>query len=419
MTRTTTSMLAAALLPVLSAAPARAADNPMARAFRAAAAAGWPQEAGAQSADELYREARELVDEGRYDRAVERFTRLASEAPARADAALYWKAYSLAKLGERADALTTLSDLYKRFGESRWLKDGKALEVEIRQASGQAVSPESQSDQELKLLALRGIMQSDPDRGLPLIEQMLSGSDTPVKVKEQALFVLSQSESPKAREAITMIAKGGANPDLQIRAIRYLGVMGGGQNRQVLADVYSSSSDARVKRAIMQSFMIAGDRARLLALSRTEKDPELRGDAVQQLGVMGAHAELSDLYQSESSVEVKKKILQAMFVGGDAARLIELARAEHDPGLRRTAVRDLGLMGADRTGEALQNIYASDPSPDIRRAALQGLFVQNNAHALVALARAEKNPEMKKAIVSTLSLMHSKEATDYLLELLK
>jgi hypothetical protein len=37
----------------------------------------------------------------------------------------------------------------------------------------------------------------------------------------------------------------------------------------------------------------------------------------------------------------------------------------------------------------------------------------------VKLARAEKNVEMKKEIVQKLSLMKSKEALDYLAELLK
>jgi hypothetical protein len=37
----------------------------------------------------------------------------------------------------------------------------------------------------------------------------------------------------------------------------------------------------------------------------------------------------------------------------------------------------------------------------------------------VTLARAEKSPEVKKEIVSKLSLMKSKEAMDYLMELLK
>jgi hypothetical protein len=423
MTRTLIPAVLAAVS--MAAAPAGAASDPMAHAAHmaamAAAAGAWPgapEGEDGQSTDDLYREAREMVDEGHYDRAVDRFTRLAEQAPGRADAALYWKAYSLAKLGERAEALTTLADLYKRFAASRWLKDAKALDVEIRQASGQPVSPDAQSDQELKLLALRGIMQSDPDRGLPLVQQMLEGG-APVKLKEQALFVLSQSDSPKAREAITAIAKGAGNPDLQMRAIRYLGVMGGEQNRQVLAEVYNSSSDAGVKRAILRSFMVSGDRARLLALAKGEKDAELRGDAVRQLGVMGAHSELAELYHSETSADVKKRILQAMFVGGDAEKLIELAKTEKDPELRKMAVRNLGLMPASRTGDALQAIYTSDASAEIRSAAVQGLFIQNNAHALVALARAERNPDRKKDLVQKLSLMHSKEATDYLLELLK
>ena len=49
---------------------------------------------------------------------------------------------------------------------------------------------------------------------------------------------------------------------------------------------------------------------------------------------------------------------------------------------------------------------------------LNGLFVQGNAGGLVALARKEKDLQMKKLIVSKLSVINKKEATDYLLEIL-
>jgi HEAT repeat protein len=370
-------------------------------------------------ADELYDEGREAIEEGRYDRAVDRFNRLIGlRGATRIDAALYWKAYSLGKLGQRAEALTTLGDLQKRFADSRWIRDARALEVELRQASGQPVTPESQNDEELKLLALRGLMQSDPDQALPVIEKMLAAANSP-KVKDRALFVLSQSRSARAREIIAGVARGNANPDLQLKAIRYLGIMGGSENRQLLADVYRTSTDAAVKRSILRSFMTANDRERLLGLARGESDLSLRAEAVRQLGVMHASAELAQLYQSESSVDVKKSILQAMFVGGDADKLIELAKSERDPELRKTAIRNLGLMKRPATADALNSIYASDSSPDVRKAVVNALFVQNNATALVALARAERNPEMKKEIVSKLSVMKSKEATDYLMELLK
>ncbi|HEV8346135.1 MAG TPA: HEAT repeat domain-containing protein [Vicinamibacterales bacterium] len=371
-------------------------------------------------ADDLYDEGREAIEEGKYDRALDRFNRLIEMKTTRTDAALYWKAYSLAKLGRRADALDTLASLQQQFKDSRWIKDAKALEVELRQASGQTIAPESQNDEELKLMALRGLMNSDPDRALPIIEQMLtSGSNSP-KVKDRALFVLSQSGSSRARDIMGNIAKGASNPDLQLRAIHYLGIMGGSDNRQILADVYRTSSDLNVKKRIINSFMVSGDRTRLLGLAKGETNPDLRGAAVQQLGVMGAHAELADLYSTETSVDIKKRIIQAMFVGGSADKLIELAKTEKDPQLRRTAVRNLGLMGGSRTGDAIKSIYQSDTSPEIRKEAINALFLQSNGKVLVELARAEKDPQMKQEMVRKMSMMgKSKEVTDYLLELLK
>jgi HEAT repeat protein len=116
---------------------------------------------------------------------------------------------------------------------------------------------------------------------------------------------------------------------------------------------------------------------------------------------------------------VKKRILQAMFIGGQSDKLIELAKSEKDPDLRKSAIHNLGLMNNAGTSAALTAIYASDASSDVRKAVVSALFIQNNAKALVDLARAEKNLEMKKEIVSKLSLMKSKDATDYMLELLK
>jgi HEAT repeat protein len=135
--------------------------------------------------------------------------------------------------------------------------------------------------------------------------------------------------------------------------------------------------------------------------------------------VMGAHDELWTLYQKETSLDVKKQILQAMFVGGNAAKLIDLAKTEQNPELRRVAVRNLGLIGSKRTGEALVEIYGTDKDPEIKKAVINALFIQSNPEALVAIARKEQDVTMKKEIVQKLSLMgSSKVARDYLLEIL-
>ena len=251
-----------------------------------------------------------------------------------------------------------------------------------------------------------------------MLQKLLQGPQSP-RLKERALFVLAQSSSPEARKVMTEIARGtGSNPDLQRKAIQYLGVAGNTENRQILADIYQSSTDVDVKRQILRAYMISGDRTRVLAAATGEKAPELRQEAVRQLGVMGAREELWQLYRKETDASVKRQVLQALFVSGDATRLIELANTETDPELRRTAIQHLGTMGGSRTGEALTGLYQKEKDAANKRTIIQALFVQGNAEALVAMARKETDVEAKKAIVKQLSLMNSKVATDYLMEIL-
>lgn len=366
--------------------------------------------------DELYDEGTDAIDESKWQQAVERFDRLAQMHGKRADAALYWKAWALNKLGRRPDALAALAELQRTAPQSRWANDGKALEIEIRQSSQQPVSPELQGDCELKLLAINGLQQMDPERAVPMLEKMLHGRDCP-KLRTQALFVLAQSNAGPARDVIARTARDDSDPELQRKAIQDLGLFSGDWGRETLGQIYSTTKSTEVKKRILGAFMVSGDRARLLAAAKDEKDPELRGEAIKQLGVMGAREEIWQMYQKETSVEVKKKILQSMFISGDLERLTQLATREQDHALRIAAIRDLGLMG-DKSGDTLVSLYSADKDPEVRHAVVQSLFISNNAKALVALARKEADPEMKRAIVRQLSLMQSKEASDYLMEIL-
>jgi len=69
--------------------------------------------------------------------------------------------------------------LKRRFPQSRWQKDAGALEIEVKQTTGQSVKPADQSDEELKMLAIQGLMNSDSERAMPLLEKVLNGSAAP------------------------------------------------------------------------------------------------------------------------------------------------------------------------------------------------------------------------------------------------
>ena len=367
---------------------------------------------------ELYDDGREDLDEDRYDRAAAKFQQLAEMNGPQTDAALYWKAYADNRLGKRDAALTTIADLKRRFPQSRWKKDADALEIEVRQTTGNPAHPENQSDEELKMLALQGIMNGDPQKGISILENILNGSGTP-KLKSRALFMAAQSGQPEAREVLAKIARGQSNPELQRKAVEYLGLFGGAEARKTLADVYASSSDASVKHAILRSYMIGGDHERLFAAAKSEKDESLRREAIRQLGLVHGISELQQLYQAESSTDLRREILQAFFLAGDSGKLVQAAQGEKDPNLRRAAIRNLGLIHSDDSGKALQDIYAKETDHSLKSEVLNAYFLQGNARALVAIARSEKDPELKKTAVSKLTLMHSKEGTEYLMELLQ
>jgi HEAT repeat protein len=125
------------------------------------------------------------------------------------------------------------------------------------------------------------------------------------------------------------------------------------------------------------------------------------------------------MYQKESNADVKRQIINSMAIGGNATRMIELARTEKDPELRRTIIRNLGIMNSKAVGDALVELYAAEKDAAIRRQIINSLFTQNNATALVALARKEPDITMKKEIVQKLSMMDNTVARNYMVELLK
>jgi hypothetical protein len=49
---------------------------------------------------------------------------------------------------------------------------------------------------------------------------------------------------------------------------------------------------------------------------------------------------------------------------------------------------------------------------------VEALFIQDAARELVQLARKETDPQMRRELVQKLSLMDSKEAQDYMMEIL-
>jgi len=368
--------------------------------------------------EELYSDGTDSLDEGKWDSASDKFSQVIQLHGKKADAALYWKAYALQKLGRRDEALASVAELKKQFPRSPWLKDAGALELEVRQAQGKPVDPHHQDDDELKILALNSLMDRDPKSALPQIEKVLSSPRNSPKVKAHALFVLAQSDSPEAQRVLVSVARGQDHPDLQRKAIEYLGTNDSPQHISALSEVYRGSNDRDVRRAVLNAYVVCGCTKELLAAVQQEKDTDLRRSAIQSLAASGGRDELRQLFKSSSSPEDKEAVIQGFIVDADLQGLTEALRSAADPKVKEAGIHALGAIGGEQSKSTLLQMYATEKDPQTKRAIIQGLFIQDAAHELIELDRKETNPEMHRHLVQQLSVMDDKEAKDYMLEIL-
>jgi HEAT repeat protein len=216
------------------------------------------------------------------------------------------------------------------------------------------------------------------------------------------------------------VASGARNPALQLTAIEMMAVSRGKQAADTLANLYLQSTNEEVKNAILHTYLVIGTPDALVEAARHESDPRLVRTAVHTLGAMGATSQLLTLYHDTSNSEVKAEVIQGLIPAGPkgAEALGSIAASEQDPELRRKAIRNLGIAGGMSAAPALVATYKKNADPETKKAVAQALFLAGDSHDLVELARVEKDPAVKQSLVQQLSLMHNKEATDYMLEIL-
>lgn len=265
--------------------------------------------------DTAYTTGTRAMNEHRWADAVTSFDRVVETHSRRADAALYWKAYSLNKLGDNGLAVATCNQLRSRYSASQWNQDCGALAINVHtnvSAPMPPVPPGSRiapvppvgpfgpyrfdfdnsdlgprgSDADLKILALNSLLNRDPEKAIPALRGILTG-DNNSGVKKHAIFVLAQSKTPEAQAILRDVVLGKlGGPDLQRQAIQMSGVFQGKAANPSLLEVYRTTSDPEIKRSVISAFFITQDAPRMVDLARAEKDLEIKRRIVSQLALM-------------------------------------------------------------------------------------------------------------------------------------
>jgi len=402
MTRTTATVLAAALMLALGTHRAYAAsEGDMAPADKAS--------------NQLYWDGQASLKKGDWATALKHFQDLEkllrAKEPQSADAALYWEAYTLQQAKRTAEAKAQVDKLRREFPNSRWLKDADSLVREAKPASTTTVNPGSSSadDEELADIAVEGLMSAPPERALPLLKKVLQGNHS-TKVKKRALFVLSQLGTDPALDVVIDAAKASPDPELRAEAIRMLGVSGENRAIERLREIYAQSKDPHEKRLIIEAWLVADRKDLVLASARNETDPSVRAKAIETLGALDASAELKQLFDVTPDDDNRRAIIQALGVAGNSDALAQIAGdAKLPEATRREALQGLGVAGAD---DKLVQLYKQATTPALREATLQGLIVAGDSDGVLDLYRSAKTIDEKKALLRTLTVMGDDSAIE-------
>ena len=254
-------------------------------------------------------------------------------------------------------------------------------------------------DEELALAALEGLMAQPGDRALPILKKVLAGQQSKL-IKQRALFVLSQIDSPEAQQILVQNARS-TDPGMRGEAIRAIGIGGNPTALAALSDIYAAGGDD-VKEDVLQAWLIADRKESVYQAVLDAKSEEDANRAIRILGAMGATEELRKLGDRPNATG---GLVEAYAISGDLASLVKIANGNGDRAIRLDAIRKIGIVNGAAANAALREIYGRNTDADMREAALQGMLISGDDDGVLTLYRAAKSTDEKRTLMRYLSMM--------------
>jgi len=432
-TRLPAAVLAAALATVLLvgalAAPAVAQDDPQEQMMRGQLA----------------------LDRDEYRKAASAFNRAAaqSKATAREAEALYWYAFALHRAGAKndlrkaAEALVELQDLEMNsalYAEALDLavrvKSDLARQGDAKAAQELAEMVAKQEDLKLKLTALRGMVNVNPEKAYVALERIVRDREPgSAELRSQAVYLLAQLHVEGTEDLLVDLARNDPDPEVRHQAVVALSQIGSAKSIDVLIQLVNDAEDLEVKtRAVFALSHQGGDRA-AQALRNVAADPkqshENRAVAIYWLGQEGGRengdehlAYLRGLYEQLDDPELKQQLLLGVARSETPATgewLAEIALdSQEDLEARTMALHWAGQQGHLPVAK-LRELYRGVPEQEMREQVIYVLAHDGSDEAvqeLITIAREEQDLELRQMAVFWIGEIGGDEAEQFLLEIL-
>jgi HEAT repeat protein len=368
----------------------------------------------------VFRSARDLITDGEWARAQEKFNEYVTSYPneKNVDAALYWLAYTQNKLAKYDQCRSTIDRLLEKYPASSWREDARVLLAQV--PGGYVVTYQ---DDAAPVTVVRGAVAPAPAIDGAIV--YAPGQITPVAIAPGAattVWALEDSDNSADDndpcEFKIVVLQALFQTDLQ------RGIM-------VATDWLNpgSTQTVRCKSAALTLLGRNGGKAVtpvILGVARSEPDLKLRARAISALAATNDDAVLDALREfalnSKDNEIVEASVYALSRHTGERAInfLSDVAASSKSPAQRKFAIASIASRPGEPAVDALFRIYDADQSLEIRKAVIYGFANRKSERAgnkLFEIARSSDNIELRKAAISGISRRGGDKAIEFLLSL--
>ncbi len=248
---------------------------------------------------------------------------------------------------------------------------------------GQAAGSALDEKDEIKAIALQSLMQSNPERALPYVTEILKNDSKASKgLKEVAVRLLGQYRGPNATSLLLDLARNQTDSKLRRSAIYSLSNVEDDRVFDLLLNLATTSDDPEVAKTALRALanhrnQKAKDSIGSLALSA--KSPLIRRDAIYFLGERKDDTSIEKLisiYDSDPDPEIKKHAIYALSRSAHPKarqKVFEVARSSSNEEARVQAIQWLDDRADDGFIDELVKMFQTDKSAKVRRQIVSSL----------------------------------------------
>lgn len=414
---------------------------------RASSNALTAQSSSNASAATVYNAARDLITDGNWAKAQEKFREYVSSYPneKNLDAALYWMAYAQYKLTNYNQCRETLANLLERYSDSTWRDDARML---LAQVPGALVTA-AQVDQAMAVERLAaGVAATSPVAIARAQDGIVTYTPAPsmngiATTGVATTGVATTAMSPLPAQSIIggpgvyvldeLDRAGNSDDPCEFKIVVLQALFQTDLQRGIMAATDwvkpGSTQTVRCKSAALTLLSRNGGKAVtpvILGIAKNETDMRLRARAISTLGISNDDSvidPLRDFALNSTQPEISEAALYALSRhSSDRATVVlsDIALSGKSPSQRKAAIASISTRAGDPPVDALLRIYDADQSLEIRKAVING-FVNRRServgNKLYEIARSSDNVELRKSAVSAISRRGGDKAIEFLLGL--